>query len=144
MKNKGMIKTTLIVIVVIIFGALIYFLISSGTSEKGITRDFSSKTVMPGQTFNVKYNIQLNKDSYSYLFEDNIPLEFKILSGNCFPNTQNQIKIVEFQNVKSNVLECSLEAPLTPGEYSFSGIYFIDGGLQTEISGKIILKVVSK
>ena len=80
---------------------------------------FSKANVNPGELIKVKLYINLDEGQTYYLLEETVPKEFEIID--CGHDENNKIKYIEIQNAQSKVYECTLKAPLEPGEYKFEG-----------------------
>ena len=94
-------------------------------TENGVTRVFSKASVNPGESIQLKLYVNLNEGQSYYLLEEAVPKEVEIID--CGHDENNKIKMIEIQNAQSKVYECTLKAPLEPGEYKFEGEFALEG-----------------
>jgi len=93
--------------------------------ENGITREISKVTVTPGEEVTVNLYVEILPNQTYYLAEEKVPKEIQVLDGQ--PDKDNVLKIIKIQDVKSTVISYRIKAPDTPGTYTFTGEYAVDG-----------------
>jgi len=137
--NKKLYVT--LAVVLIVLGAIVIGLFSLNDNEnsrdksKGVYREFSSDSIMPGETFTLKLDIVVNGNERYYLVEESVPEGFDILN---YESDDNKIKLFKIQNpMQSKTKEYQIKAPQEKGTYYFEGQYAIDGyGDASVIKGK--------
>ena len=94
-------------------------------TETGVTRVFTEDTVAPGAQTKIKMYINLQPEQTYYLYEEGVPAGFKVVGGSTDAN--NKLKVIKIQGAVSTVLEYTVTAPDTPGTYTWSGEYALEG-----------------
>jgi hypothetical protein len=94
-------------------------------AENGVVRQFAKDTVTPGETVKVKLFINLRPEQTYYLYEEKPADEFTVIDVTT--DSQGKVKGIEIQGAKSTIAEYSVQAPIEPGTYTFSGEYAVEG-----------------
>jgi hypothetical protein len=105
---------------------------AAAPTEPGVHRVFDKTEVAPGDTLTEKIFVNLAAGQTYYLFDEAVPEGFNITGEH---DGKNHIKQIEIQDATSKVFEYKLTAPSTPGTFTFSGEYGVEGTDLASIKG---------
>ena len=120
-KKKFLIVLSVIVFLIILIIGIFYF---NSFKEPGVYREFSKVSLKPGEVFTLKLNVKIGKDQTFYIIEEDVPNDFKIIEEQY---SNNKIKIAKLTDAKDTTYTYQIQAPDKAGEYTFEGVYGMDG-----------------
>lgn len=104
---------------------LFAFAVSVQANPGSVTRSMTPAT--PGGEVTVTLTVDVDGERF-YAIDEDPPDGFEIVNaGDLVKDPSDHLKKVVFQNAADTTFSYILKAPTTIGEYSFSGIYQMDG-----------------
>jgi len=92
-----------------------------------ITRAITPSTVAPGGTISVTLDVNVNDERF-YVIEEIPPAGWEVVdNGEFVVDQQGHMKWVQLQDTVDKTYTFTLKAPSTAGNYTFTGIYSMDG-----------------
>jgi hypothetical protein len=100
---------------------------TSQPAASGITRTITPTTVSPDGTVTVTLDVTVNEERF-YIIEEIPPSNWTVVDvGELIRDNKGHLKYVQLQNAADKTFTFTMKAPSSPGSYTFSGIYQMDG-----------------